>query len=170
MPTAGVVDVCLNNGLNFDNVVLTSGMGVPLLIGTDVLETNLIIVEMSCYWGGMEHKFVQRLTKSPGVAEVLLGSDLDGLMKDFDEVFYIEQHGLKEATGLLSMRIETVGDPVYQRQYRAVLTKRQVIEASIDEMLWDGVIEPSSSPWASPVAACAQERWGVAAFALPTVA
>ena len=49
------------------------------------------------------------------------------------------------------MQIETTGDPVCQRPYRAALTKRQVIETEIDQMLRDGVIEPSSSPWASPV-------------------
>ena len=40
VPTAGVADVCLDNGIVLYNVVLTSGMGVPLLIGTDVLEAN----------------------------------------------------------------------------------------------------------------------------------
>ena len=66
-------------------------------------------------------------TKSPGVAEVLLESDMDGLTRNYSDVFYDEECGLQEATGLLPMRIETTGDPVYQRPYRAALTKRQVI-------------------------------------------
>ena len=91
------------------------------------------------------------MTRSPGVAEVFLESDIDGLTRQFDDVFYNESRGLQEASGLLPMRIETVGDPVYQRPYRAALTKRQIIETEIDQMLADGVIESSSSPWASPV-------------------
>ena len=101
--------------------------------------------------GKVTYDFVERLTKSPGVAEVLLESDLDRLTDSYGDVFFNEARGLQEATGLLPMRIETVGDPVYQRPYRAALTKRQVIEQEIDQMLTDGVIEPSSSPWASPV-------------------
>ena len=82
VPTAGVSDVCLDNGLILKYVVLTSGMGVPLLIGTDVLETNAGVLDYSMnvlVLGNVSYKFVQRQTKSPGVAEVLLGSDLDSL-------------------------------------------------------------------------------------------
>ena len=154
VPTAGVVDVRMDNNLMLCNVVLTSGMGVPLLIGTDVLEANDGILDYSknvLKLGKHVYKFEQLLTRSPGVAEVFLESDIDGLTRQFDDVFYNEARGLQEATGLLPMRIETVGDPVYQRPYRAALTKRQVIEDEIEQMLADGVIEPSSSPWASRV-------------------
>ena len=41
--------------------------------------------------------------------------------------------------------------PVRMRAYRAPLAKRQQIEKEIEDMLQDGVIEPSKSPWASPV-------------------
>ena len=154
VPTAGVADVCLDNGIVLYNVVLTSGMGVPLLIGTDVLEANDGVLDYSqnvLMLGSRKYSFIQQLTRSPGVAEVLLESDLDQLTGQYKDVFYDEVRGLQEATGLLPMGIETVGDPVYQRPYRAALTKRQVIETEIDQMLTDGVIEPSSSPWASPV-------------------
>ena len=51
VPTAGVVDICLDTGLVLNNVVLTSGMGVPVLIGTDVLEANGGVLDYSqiCY-------------------------------------------------------------------------------------------------------------------------
>ena len=154
VPTAGVFDICTDVGLRLMNIVVTSGMGVPLLIGTDVLEANDGVLEYSqnvLMLGGRKYSFIQRPTKSPGVADVLLESDLDRLTNDYSDVFYKDQRGLRQATGILPMRIETVGDPVYQRPYRGTLTKRQVIEKSIDEMLRDGIIEPSSSPWASPV-------------------
>ena len=49
------------------------------------------------------------------------------------------------------MSIETEGPPISQRAYKLPLTKRQVIDGAIDEMLADSVISPSNSPWASPV-------------------
>ena len=49
-------------------------------------------------------------------------------------------------------RIDT-GDspPIYQRPYRVPLAKRKIIDQQVDEMLQMGVIQPISSPWASPV-------------------
>ena len=47
VPTAGVIGVCTDNGLSLNNVVLTSGMGVPVLISTDVLEANQGIMDYS---------------------------------------------------------------------------------------------------------------------------
>ena len=62
--------LCLpDNGLMLRDVVVTSGMGVPLLIGTDVLEVNGGIIDYSrnvLVLGKREYGFVQRLTKSPG--------------------------------------------------------------------------------------------------------
>ena len=49
------------------------------------------------------------------------------------------------------MTIKTNCQPICQKAYRTPLHKRQLVEDSISEMLRDGVIVPSSSPWASPV-------------------
>lgn len=42
-------------------------------------------------------------------------------------------------------------EPVHQRPYRGSHEQRKIIEEQIKEMLDDGVIESSNSPWASPV-------------------
>ena len=100
VPTAGVSDICTDDGLVMKDVAITSGMGVPLLIGTDVLEMNKGVLDYSkdtLVLGSKSHKFVQRLTKSSGVAEVLLESDLDGLTRQFEDVFYSKKRGLQEA-------------------------------------------------------------------------
>jgi hypothetical protein len=50
------------------------------------------------------------------------------------------------------MAIETGNaKPIKQRAYRAPLEKLKEIDQQIQEMLQAGVIEPSVSPWASPV-------------------
>ena len=41
--------------------------------------------------------------------------------------------------------------PINQRPYRVPLMKRRFVEEEIDKMLEDGIIEPSTSPWASPI-------------------
>ena len=53
--------------------------------------------------------------------------------------------------GLAELRIKTRGAPIFQKVYRTPLSKRKLIDDAIREMLEDGVIRPSSSPWASPV-------------------
>ena len=45
------------------------------------------------------------------------------------------------------MSIETEGPPIFQRAYRAPLTKRQVIDDAVNEMLSVSVISPSKT-WA----------------------
>ena len=49
------------------------------------------------------------------------------------------------------LKIITEGNPICQRAYRAPLTKRLEISKSVDDMLAQGIIQPSCSPWASPV-------------------
>ena len=49
------------------------------------------------------------------------------------------------------IRIETEGRPVKRRPYRIPLAKRKALDATLDDLIGQGVIIPSSSPWASPV-------------------
>ena len=141
------------DGMNVE-VIVSSGMGVPLLIGTDTLERfGGVINYMNdvVMINGKNYPFESRVTTLPGVAEVLTPTELGELLENYKDVFYDGARGLTEAHGLPPMQIITDGPPIYQRPYRAALTKRHVIDESVDEMLADGVIEPSISPWASPV-------------------
>ena len=49
------------------------------------------------------------------------------------------------------IKIITEGPPICQRAYRAPLMKRNEISKAVDDMLAQGIIQPSCSPWASPV-------------------
>ena len=55
-------------------------------------------------------------------------------------------------TDLVKVKIDT-GDhpPIKQNPYRLPFSQRKVVEEQIDEMLKAGIIEPSRSPWASPI-------------------
>jgi hypothetical protein len=129
-------------------------MGVQLLLGTDVLDKfggviNYDRNEVSL--GCKVYEFRNQETTFSGVAEILTEVEIDSILDTYEHVFYSDKRGLTEAKGILPMRIKTEGVPIYSRPYRAALTKRSIIDDSIDEMLADNIIEPSMSPWASPV-------------------
>lgn len=48
-------------------------------------------------------------------------------------------------------KIVTEGPPIKQKPYRQALTKRYTVETEIEKMLEAGVIQPSESPYASPI-------------------
>ena len=74
----------------------------------------------------------------------------DELIRLNEDVFSAkgEPNGECELTALT---IKTNCSPICQKAYRTPLCKRKLIDEAINEMLEDGVIQPSSSPWASPV-------------------
>ena len=55
-------------------------------------------------------------------------------------------------TGLVTHKIDT-GDqpPIRQQPYRVSHQQRTIIEEHVTDMLNRGIIQPSVSPWASPV-------------------
>ena len=74
----------------------------------------------------------------------------DELMRRNADVFSAKGETNGTCT-LTALTIKTNSAPINQKAYRTPLNKRLVVEAAIDEMLADGVIEPSCSPWASPI-------------------
>ena len=60
--------------------------------------------------------------------------------------------GQLETTQLVEHPIDVQGAyPVRQRPYHSPETKRQQIQKEVEKMLLSNVIQPSSSPWSSPV-------------------
>ncbi|UYV73057.1 hypothetical protein LAZ67_10001691, partial [Cordylochernes scorpioides] len=55
-------------------------------------------------------------------------------------------------SNLAKHRIDTEGaKPIKHKSYRVSAKEREIIKEQIDEMLRDGIIRPSSSPWSFPV-------------------
>ena len=75
---------------------------------------------------------------------------IDKLLATFKNIFSHKGNPLTPCT-LQPIKIHTEGSPICQRAYRAPLLKRQAISNTIDDMLAQGIIQPSCSPWASPV-------------------
>ena len=51
----------------------------------------------------------------------------------------------------IEVTIETEGPPIRQRPYRTPFRRREALNQKVQELLDEGIIRPSSSPWASPV-------------------
>ena len=73
----------------------------------------------------------------------------DTVYKNSD-VFTAKGEKIGLIPNLTSMKIVTTGPPIKQRPYRVPLKKRAAMERVINQMLQQGIIEPSSSPWSSP--------------------
>ena len=76
---------------------------------------------------------------------------LQALLLEYSTVF-TNASGELGKTDLVKHRIDTAGaKPVKSAPYRHSKVERDIESAEIDKMLKQGIIEPSTSPWASPV-------------------
>ena len=74
---------------------------------------------------------------------VVLGQNRDVFAKDISELGCTNLHHHVIDTGN--------APPVSQRFYRTTPEKKEEIEKQVQQMLQDGIIEPSTTPWVSPV-------------------
>jgi len=71
---------------------------------------------------------------------------------DFMDIFHLEGDRLTHTTSIEhEIRIPEGEPPIHQRQYRLPHSQRDEITKQIKQMESDGIIEPSSSPWNSPI-------------------
>lgn len=122
-----------------------------VLIGTDVMEictAALSYEDRQVVLCGRLHAWVgeEKMTAAAGVV-----SEPDYWRSQFPAVFPQKGTPLR-ATQVVEMSIDT-GDahPIRQRAYRIPLAKMKTVEQELEKMLDDGIIEPSTSAWASPL-------------------
>ena len=76
--------------------------------------------------------------------------DLHKLLKEYQDVFS-KQGDPISSTSMVEHEIHTTGRPIRQPFRRQNPIIREIEQQQVKEMLRDWVIQPSSSPWASPV-------------------
>ena len=78
-------------------------------------------------------------------------SELKSLIAEYRDIFALKPEELGR-TGLVKHHIDT-GDnpPIRQRPYRVSESQRGIIEEHVTDMLNRGIIQPSTSLWASPI-------------------
>ena len=77
--------------------------------------------------------------------------DLYRLLLQFHDVFAIDQHDLGYATAIRHQINTGEAPPIRQRPRRIPPAHRQETKHLLKDMLNNNIIQPSSSPWASPV-------------------
>lgn len=78
-------------------------------------------------------------------------ADIIALLERFRTSFDHQQPTLGRASTVCHQIDTGIHTPLRQRPYRVSASERRVIAEQVDDMLKRGVIEPSNSPWASPV-------------------
>ncbi|KAL1250905.1 hypothetical protein QQF64_018701 [Cirrhinus molitorella] len=117
-------------------------------------EDQIYHINLLKRWIGTRSNLSALTTRDPVVVDVnphlsaAQKTELQHLVGQFSDVFSI----LPGRTNVITHDIRTPpGVIVRQRPYRVPEDRRQAIEEEIQEMLKLGVIEPSHSPWSSPI-------------------
>ena len=96
-------------------------------------------------------KWLQELSLDKAPLNDQQRNDLQSLILRYHDVFSKSDEDLGE-THLMQHRIETGNAaPISQPPRRLAPHKRAIVREMIDQMLTNGVIEESSSPWSSPI-------------------
>ncbi len=147
-PSRGSVPLRLLN-LNEDSVTIKAGCAVATLSPTAGV-SSLDQQEETCHDELPE--YLQPLVE--GCRENLSASESEKLVEFLRQYvdLFSRPDGQVGVTNLIQHQIDT-GDnrPIKQRAWRLPFARRRVAEEEIQRMLKLGVIEPSCSPWTSPV-------------------
>ena len=139
-------------------VIIVEGIAHALILGRDLLCNDGAYIDYATgrlNWRGVNLP----LLPAPGISTLSSLGERPPLMespaiklcvKENEDLFAAKGEPLGCHPGI-SIRIETEGPPIKRRPYRIPLTKKAALDKKIDELLAEGVIVPSSSPWASPV-------------------
>lgn len=73
------------------------------------------------------------------------------LISDYQEIFHLKNEKLT-FTNVVKHRIDTKDDiPVYTKSYRYPFCLKEEVQSQVRDLLNQGIIRPSNSPWSSPI-------------------
>ena len=104
---------------------------------------------------------IQEIKEALGIKNLqLVQEDEDQLLEiveDYSDIFALDQSELGH-TEIVTHTIDT-GDhpPVHQPARRIPFALRAKVEEMVDDMIEQGVVQPSTSPWASPIVLVAKK-------------
>jgi len=143
-------------GVN-SRVVVVEQLSPDLLIGADLLRMCVLDFPRRVCIIGDQHFPMDTTPEtshaSCGVSHFLPKASLPVLqevLEAYKDVFSSKETPVQKST-VPPAHIVTEGPPIRQRQYRIPLAKKELVKTCVDEMLRDGIIRPSDSPWAAPI-------------------
>ena len=119
-----------------------------IVLGTMVPVTSPCIDVFDAVSPATQHDFDSAINKDLSQSD---RAAVRSLLEQYYSCFAISNHELG-CSSLVQHTIST-GDnpPIHQAPYPSAYKQRYLIQGQVDEMIRDGVIVPSSSPWAAPV-------------------
>lgn len=139
----------------FSPEALPQGISLAVLFPLSEFEVSAVNVDVP---SGLAADHSTSLPKSDDFTRMIApdlspthAQELSHLLASYRDIFDFGNQPLGQTT-TVKHRIHT-GDatPVHRRPYRVSHVERRVIQQEVNKMLSKGIIEPSSSPWASPV-------------------
>lgn len=139
-------------------VLVCDTLGVDLLIGANLCRSAVIDFQGGIFQLG-DQKFPMTTTQEtfcPIMTTTCLprasSHTINQVLAAYEDVFSDKRTPVNVAQSLQPAVIDTgTVEPIRQRSYRLPFEKRQKAEECIEDMLKDGIIRPSDSPWASPI-------------------
>ena len=130
-------------------VEMDSDLPIARFFNVSLLPDDNVISTERIKW--RQQKLNEILIQSRGSITQEENTQLSDLLMGYHEVFSLED-GERGETDLVEFKIDT-GDAIPKRQAvrRIPFAARQEITDQLEKMQASGVIEPSESPWASPV-------------------
>ena len=154
LPTVGETEIKLN-GFPPIEVIIVRNIKHDMILGDDVLRRGNCLLNYNARKMKLFDTYYTLIDNdSASVYEVTKTSGykcIDEVVEEYSEVFSSKGQPIGNCN-VGECTIDT-GDhpPIKQRAYRMPFSKRHLVEVQIQEMLDAGVIQPSSSPWASPI-------------------
>ena len=159
LKVCGRTEICVRE-LGVLPVTIIENLPHAMILGRDLMRAKEAVIDYKrgvLSWGGDELPLVPRRDGSLQTKHTLamvagdhIALKIANCMQDNPDVF----SGPGQRIGRhpnLEIHLETTGPPIKQRAYRIPFMKREALSQKIDEYLKQGIIEPSNSPWASPV-------------------
>lgn len=139
-------------------VLVCENLGVDLLIGSNLLPSAIIHYPTNTFRLGDKTFSMDTTIENlcPIMATVSMpkatSDTINKVLKAYQDIFSQKRTPVNVAQSLPPAEINTgTVEPIRQKAYRLPFTKRETAEECIKEMLRDGIIRPSDSPWASPI-------------------
>lgn len=76
---------------------------------------------------------------------------LHDVCSEYSDIFYLPGDKLSHTNALKHEIVTTPQNPIHVKSYRFPEVHKQEVKKQIDNMLDQGIIEPSMSPWSSPI-------------------
>lgn len=135
--------------------LVLSSLPFTIVLGSDFIKHARMVIDLhnQCYYFGNNKEVIFPFDANPTLC-LLQGLNRDrriqlhAMLNEFTDVL-VDRVG---KTNAVQCKLEVSSKPIAQKAYKESPAKHKIIKKHVKEMLDLGVIRPSESEWASPVA------------------